>query len=153
MDRKRDLSWFRDWRVLILCGTTLFAGFLLGMLFFGSPWHLPPAWGDIPTWITAIATVGLLAGAIVTAVYVIRAFREQSKAVRDQAAILRVQSHQLTEQRKINEKQIVVLEFQANERRESREEREREAAQRKKDQAAKVFFSQANSVYAPQRPV
>jgi hypothetical protein len=71
------------------------------MVFLGSPWHLPPAWGDIPTWITAIATVGLLAGALVTAVFAIRAFREQSKAVRDQATLLRNQSGQLTEQRKI----------------------------------------------------
>ena len=39
------------------------------MLIFGSPWHLPPAWGDIPTWIAGIATAGLLAGAIVTAIY------------------------------------------------------------------------------------
>ena len=37
--------------------------------------HLPPAWGEIPTWITAIATVGLLAGATVTEAYAIRAFR------------------------------------------------------------------------------
>ena len=51
------------------------------MLIFGSPWHLPPAWGDIPTWITAIATVGLLIGAIITAIYAIRAFREQSREV------------------------------------------------------------------------
>ena len=68
MDRNRDLSWLRDWHVLLISSETLFAGFLLGMLVFGSPWHLPPAWGDIPTWITAIATVGLLIGAIITAV-------------------------------------------------------------------------------------
>jgi len=81
MERKRDLSWLTNWRVLTLCGSCLFAGFLVGLLIFGSPWHLPPAWGDIPTWITAIATVGLLFGAIVTAIYAIRAFREQSKEV------------------------------------------------------------------------
>jgi len=65
------------------------------MLIFGSPWHLPPAWGDIPTWITAIATFGLLVGAIVTAIYAIRAFRAQSQEVSDQAEMLRVQSEQL----------------------------------------------------------
>ena len=43
----------------------------------------------------------------------------------------------------------MVLELQAKELRESRQEREREAEQRKKAQAAKVFVSQANSVYAP----
>jgi hypothetical protein len=65
MARNRDLSCLKDWRVLIVCSCCIFAGFLLGMLIFGSPWHLPPAWGDIPTWITAIPTVGLLAGATV----------------------------------------------------------------------------------------
>jgi hypothetical protein len=40
----------------------LLAGFAVGLLVSGKPWNLPPAWGDIPTWITAIATIGLLAG-------------------------------------------------------------------------------------------
>jgi len=81
MERKRDLSWLKNWRVLTLSGICLFAGFLVGMLIFGSPWHLPPAWGDIPTWISAIATIGLLTGAIITARYAILAFREQSREV------------------------------------------------------------------------
>jgi NADH:ubiquinone oxidoreductase subunit 5 (subunit L)/multisubunit Na+/H+ antiporter MnhA subunit len=84
MERKRDLSWLRHWRVLTLCGGCLFAGFLLGMLIFGSPWHLPPAWGDIPTWITALATIGLLVGAIFTAIYAIKAFGKQSEQLKDQ---------------------------------------------------------------------
>jgi hypothetical protein len=42
----------------LLC---VLAGFLIGLLLFGSPWHLPPAWGDIPTWLTAIGTI-LVAG-------------------------------------------------------------------------------------------
>ena len=128
MERKRDLSWLRHWRVLILCGGCIFAGFLLGMLIFGSPWHLPPSWGDIPTWITAIATVGLLVGAIVTAVYAIRAFREQSKAVHDQAAMLRLQSEQLDEQRKINMLQVEDLRESLKERTRLREDAEREQA-------------------------
>jgi hypothetical protein len=33
------------------------AGFLLGLLIFGAPWHLPPDWGDIPTWILAVFAV------------------------------------------------------------------------------------------------
>lgn len=139
MERKRDFSWLRDWRVLIVCGTCIFAGFLLGMFIFGSPWHLPPAWGDIPTWVTAIATFGLLAGAIVTAVYAIRAFREQSKEVRDQAEMIRIQSDQLAEQRRINEKQTEVLELQAAELRESIEDRKRETEQRRRAQASRVF--------------
>lgn len=78
MERNQNSSWLRNWRILILCGGALFAGFLLGMLIFGSPWHLPPAWGDIPTWITAVATAGLLAGAIITAWYAIKTFNTQA---------------------------------------------------------------------------
>ena len=146
MERKRDLFWLKDARVLIPCGGCVFAGFLLGMLIFGSPWHLPPAWGDIPTWITAIATAGLLAGAVVTAIYAIRAFRAQSQAVGDQAEMLQVQSQQLEEQHKINEKQTEVLELQAAELRESLEERKREAQLRRSAQADRVFISQQNVV-------
>ena len=80
MERKRDFSWLKkNWLVLILCGGCLFAGFLVGLLTVGSPWHLPPTWGDIPTWITAIATVGLLVGAIITAIYAVKAFGDQAK--------------------------------------------------------------------------
>jgi len=66
--------------------------------------------------------------------------------------MLQIQSEQLAEQRKINEKQTVVLELQANELKESREERERKAEQRKKAQAAKVFVKQANAAYVPDDP-
>jgi ABC-2 type transport system permease protein len=37
MERKRDVWWLTNWRVLTLCGSCLFAGFLIGLLFFGSP--------------------------------------------------------------------------------------------------------------------
>lgn len=121
MERKRDLSSLKDWRVCILCGGCVFAGFVVGMLIFGSPWHLPPAWGDIPTWITAIATIGLLAGAIITAVYAIRAFREQR-------TMLGLQSAQLTEQRKINKRQTKVLRLQTAEIRASLDDRRRAQA-------------------------
>ena len=145
MKRKRDLFWLKNWRVLTLCGGCIVAGFLLGMLIFGSPWHLPPAWGDIPTWITAIATVGLLAGAIVTAIYAIRAFRAQSKEVSDQANMLKVQSQQLEEQRKINAEQTTVLRLQAKELGESLAERKQEAQLRMRAQAERVFISQENT--------
>jgi hypothetical protein len=59
----------------------LLVGFAIGLLVSGKPWHLPPSWGDIPTWISAIATIGLLIGAVVTARYAIRAFHEQAKEV------------------------------------------------------------------------
>jgi protein-S-isoprenylcysteine O-methyltransferase Ste14 len=84
MERQRDLSWLKDGRVLAVCTGTLVAGFLIGLLIFGSPWHLPPAWGDVPTWIEALATVGLLAGAIITAWYAIKAFRTQSDLLAEQ---------------------------------------------------------------------
>jgi hypothetical protein len=52
--RGPDLSWLKDWRVLALAGGCLIAGFLIGLLTFGAPWHLPPNWGDIPTWLLVI---------------------------------------------------------------------------------------------------
>jgi hypothetical protein len=42
----------------------------------GSVWAV-----DMPTWITAIATVGLLVGAIITAIYAAWAFRKQAEEV------------------------------------------------------------------------
>jgi len=44
----------KDRRVLGAAAAGLLAGFLIGLLVFGAPWHLPPAWGDIPTWILAV---------------------------------------------------------------------------------------------------
>ncbi len=60
------------------------------------------------TKLTAGATAALAVFAIVTAVFVILAFREQSKEVSDQASMLEVQSEQLAEQRKVNAEQIRV---------------------------------------------
>jgi hypothetical protein len=54
---KRVLSWLWDWRIAAGLG----AGFLLGMLIFGAPWHLPANWGDVPTWL--LVALGVLAGA------------------------------------------------------------------------------------------
>jgi hypothetical protein len=101
---------------------------------------------DVPTWITAIATAGLLAGAIVTAIYAIRAFRAQAKEISDQARMLEVQSEQLAEQRKLTNLQTPVLELQATELRESLDERKREAEQRKRD-AEQSRRAQASKVY------
>lgn len=101
-------------------------GFLIGLVVFGAPWHLPPAWGDIPSCTSAIATVGLLIGAIITAMYAIKAFRTQSA--------------QLKDQREINAKQTEVLGLQVTELRESIDERRREAWQRRRAQAARIFI-------------
>lgn len=58
MKRGRDLSWLKDWRFAGLAG--ILAGFLIGLLVFGEPWHLKPDWGDLPTWLLfAIALPGL----------------------------------------------------------------------------------------------
>jgi hypothetical protein len=123
MERKWAFSWLmKNWRVLTLCGGCVFAGFLLGLLIFGSPWHLPPAWGDIPSWITGLATVGLLIGAIITARYAIKAFRAQAQEISDQADMLQIQSdrlelqeRQLEDQRKINQKRDELFDKQIRE--------------------------------------
>ena len=134
MERRPDLSWLKDWRLRIFGGACIFAGFLAGMLIFGSPWHLPPAWGDIPTWITAIATVLLAVFAIVTAYYARRAFLKQSEEVSDQAKMLKVQSDQLEEQRTINA-------LQAKDLVESLKERARLRRIAEREQADDVGFS------------
>lgn len=101
-------------------------GFLIGLAVFGKPWGLPPAWGDMPEWITAIATIGLLIGAIITARYAIKAFAKQSD--------------QLEDQRKLNAEQTKVLKLQADELRASVEQREREARERHRTQASRIFI-------------
>lgn len=93
----------------------LLAGFAVGLLVSGKPWNLPPAWGDIPTWITAIATVGLLAGAIITAVYAVRAFRDQADMLKVQSNRLGLQERQFEDQRKINQKRDELFDKQLRE--------------------------------------
>lgn len=110
-------------------------------------------------WLTAGATTGLFIGAIITAIYAIRAFRAQSREVTaieqqvtdqqqvtgQQARLLEVQSgqldlqrQQLDEQRGINEAQTEVLRLQAEELRESLAERKRDAEAQRQSQAARV---------------
>jgi hypothetical protein len=46
-------------RVIGLAISCALGGFLLAALIFGKPWHLPPDWGDIPTWLAVVvATFG-----------------------------------------------------------------------------------------------
>jgi len=52
--RNREGSLLRDTHIQGLVGIGVIAGFLIGLLVFGDPWHLPPAWGDIPTWLLAV---------------------------------------------------------------------------------------------------
>jgi len=91
--------------------------------------------------LTAVATAVLAVFAILTTIYAVRAFRKQSQEVSDQASMLQVQSEQLAEQRKVNERQTEVLELQANELRESLEERKREAVDRRSAQASRVSLA------------
>jgi hypothetical protein len=44
----------KDWRVRGLIIIAAAVGFVIGLVVFGTPWHLPPAWGDIPTWLLAV---------------------------------------------------------------------------------------------------
>lgn len=163
MERQSETSRFKDGRVIALCIGCFFAGFLIAMLIFGAPWHLPPAWGDIPTWITGIATAVLAVFAIVTAWYASQAFRKQSQEVtaieqqvkdeqaltRQQTELLKIQSgqldlqsKQLDDQRQANARQAEVLELQASELRESLDQRKREAELRHRDQANRVFIAE-----------
>jgi hypothetical protein len=76
-----------------------------------------PQWGDVPTW-------GLLVGAAFTVVFAGRAFNSQSKQLKDQQAT--------------NEKLAEVLPLQADELRESLDERAREKENQRRAQASKV---------------
>lgn len=82
------------------------------------------------TLLTAIATVLLAVFAVVTAWYARKAFLKQSQEVADQARMLKIQSEQLAEQRKVNAEQIRVLGLQAEELRQATAERERANAGR-----------------------
>jgi hypothetical protein len=115
-----------------------------------------PAWGDVPTW-------GLFVGAIVTAIFAIKAFGKQSEEVRtldrqardqqeltrQQGELLKIQSDQLDLQRQQAEEQRVViarqtdvLELQARELKASLEQREHETTERHRAQAVRVFMWQ-----------
>jgi hypothetical protein len=56
----RDTPWPKDRRLVAVGGGCLVAGFLLGLVIFGAPWHLPPDWGDIPTWL--LVGAGIIGG-------------------------------------------------------------------------------------------
>jgi malate synthase len=104
-------------------------------------------WLNILDWtaITAIATVVLALGAVITSIFAIRAFGKQSaelgvlqKQAKDQADQLSIQREQAADQRKVNEKQVTVLELQARELAESLDERKRQAEEQRRAQAESV---------------
>jgi hypothetical protein len=99
--------------------------------------------------LTAAFTGVLAALAIVTAIFAIRAFRKQSQEVADQASLLQIQSGQLDAQRQqladqqaLSKHQAGVLELQAQELTESLAERKRDAEQRHRLQASRVFITE-----------
>lgn len=91
--------------------------------------------------LTAIATVALAAGAIVTAVFAFLAFRKQSDEVR-------TLKEQLEDQENLNEKQTPVLELQARDLSHSLEDRRRDLDQRRRAQATQVFIRIADAAKA-----
>src|SRR5690349_6181576 len=100
---------------------------------------------DLSGEVTAIATAVLAVFAFVTALLAGLAFWKQSREVHDQAEMLKVESQELAEQRKINAAQAKVFELQASDLHESLEERKREAAERYRAQAAQVFIGATGS--------
>ena len=89
--------------------------------------------------LTAVATLALAALALATAILALLAWRKQSREVRDQGEMLRVQSEQLAEDRKVNVEQVRVLALQAEELRQATVDREREALERRRAQAVQVY--------------
>ena len=80
------------------------------------------------TQLTAVATAILAVFAFTTAILAYRAFRKQSREVRDQAQMLKVQSDQLEEQQRINELQATDLRASIKQRKLDADERRREQA-------------------------
>jgi hypothetical protein len=107
---------------LAVAGTAcIVVAFAVLAVIFGRNW----SWGGVPDWVTALGTVGLLAGAAFTAVFAVQAFREQAKEVR-------LLEDQVSDQRALSLRQAEVLGLQAEEIRASLENRRR-------DQAVRVF--------------
>lgn len=113
----------------------------------------------LATQVTAIATAVLAVGAIVTAIFAVLALRKEAEEVRaiekqvtdqqevtrQQAGLLKLQSdqlelqrQQLDDQRKVNEKHSGVLELEAAELTEALKQRQHDAAEQRRKQAARV---------------
>jgi hypothetical protein len=86
-------------------------------------------------WVTAIATVGLLLGAIVTARYAIKTFTTQT----NQLNLLELQRR---DEQALTQQQIAVLDLQAQQMRRSLEERDAQAAQDRSAQAQRIMVWQ-----------
>jgi hypothetical protein len=97
------------------------------------PANFFPQWGDVPTWIAAVVAALAFVAAVL-------AYRKQSEAYGQQAEQVELQRRQLEDQRNINVKLAEVAELQVLEIQESLAERKREAEDRRRTQASKVFI-------------
>jgi hypothetical protein len=59
---------------------------LLVLLALGISYRQRWSWLVIPTWITAVATLGLFVGAVITAVYAQKTFASQAEELRERQA-------------------------------------------------------------------
>jgi len=78
---------------------------LLVLLALGISYRQRWSWLIIPTWITAVATLGLFVGAVITAVYAQKTFASQAEELREQRSFNRRQVE-------FNEKQLEILQTQ-----------------------------------------
>ena|ERR1700722_10711465 len=106
----------------------------MAMLIFGKPWHLPPDWGDIPSWFLVVLAA---AGGWFTLSQLVvqqQALKDQKQAFADQ---LDVQKRQLTDQNAAFEKQLALQQAQLDDQRKAIE---RDSDDRRKSQARLVFL-------------
>lgn len=88
--------------------------------------------------LTAVTTVVLAMGAIVTAIFAIVAFRGQAEMLRVQSERLDVYREQVDELRPLNEQRLETLGLQTREIRTSLDQRKRSDEEERRSQAAKV---------------
>jgi hypothetical protein len=89
----------RRWVYAGLAATVAGLGVLTGL---GIAYRQRWSWLVIPTWITALATLGLFAGAVVTAFYAVKTFTGQAEQLREQHNFNRQQTG-------FNEAQLKIL--------------------------------------------
>ena len=92
-------------RKLAYAGLAAMAVGLLVLLALGISYRQRWNWLVIPTWITAVATLGLFVGAVITAVYAQKTFAGQAEELREQRAF---DSRQV----EFNDKQLEILQNQ-----------------------------------------
>jgi hypothetical protein len=92
-------------RRLVYVGLAVTGAGLLVVIALGITYRQRWSWLVTPTWVTAGATLGLFAGAVVTAFYAQKTFASQAEELRDQRAFNRRQSD-------FNKRQLEILHSQ-----------------------------------------